>query len=124
MKKLRDYLIAEMKKYADETITQEFTYRGMPVTNVIGVFYPAGAKAPSESPVLLMAHWDSAPIGRRPVLFRDQKGVPFRYGPNGWNRTTPIMGANDGASGVGGSAGTGAAVQGEETGGRCAVASG
>jgi hypothetical protein len=98
--KLKDYLIAEMKKYADETVTQEFKYRGMPVTNVIGVFYPAGAKEPSQSPVLLMAHWDTRPIADGPFSSEMRSGKPFQYGPNGWNRTAPIMGANDGASGV------------------------
>jgi hypothetical protein len=98
--KLRDYLVAEMKKYADETVTQEFKYRGMPVTNVIGVFYPAGSKEPSKSPVLLMAHWDTRPIADGPFSSEMRSGKPFQYGPNGWNRTTPIMGANDGASGV------------------------
>src|SRR6185312_7100433 len=63
---LRAYLLSQMKRYADETITQTFTYRGMPVTNVIGVFTPEGAKEPSKSPVLLLAHWDTRPIADGP----------------------------------------------------------
>lgn len=96
---LRDYLVKEMKKYADETITQEFKYRGMPVTNVVGVFYPAGAKQPAKSPVLLMAHWDTRPIADGPYSTALRQGA-FEYGPKGWNRLAPILGANDGASGV------------------------
>lgn len=99
--KLRGYLLAQMQKYADKTVTQEFTYRGMPVTNVIGIFYPEGADKPAEHPVLLLAHWDTRPIADGPFSSEVQPGkAPFRYGPHGWNRTTPIMGADDGASGV------------------------
>lgn len=98
--KCRDYLLSEMKQLADNTITQEFEYRGMKGTNIVGVFNPAGSKVPSAHPILLMAHWDTRPIADGPFSTEIRRGQPFRYGPNGWNRTTPIMGANDGASGV------------------------
>jgi len=99
--KTRAYLIAEMKKYADVTKLQEFKYRGMPVTNVIGVFYPAGSDKPSAHPILLMTHWDTRPIADGPYSSKTAAGAHFRYGPNGWSPTAPIMGANDAASGVG-----------------------
>ena len=98
--KTRDYLLQEMKQYADVTVAQTFDYRGLPVTNVIGVFYPAGATTPSRSPVLLLTHWDSRPIADGPYSTEASKAPPFQYGASGWNRTTPIMAASDGASGT------------------------
>ena len=98
--KLRDYLIEQMKQFADQTITQQFSYRGMKATNIIGVFAPEGASLPVKNPVLLLAHWDTRPVADGPNSSELETGPPFTYGPHGWNRTTPIMGANDGASGV------------------------
>ncbi len=95
--KCLEFLIAEMKKYADKVILQESKYRGMTYTNVIGVFYPEGSKEPSKTPVLLLSHWDTRPIADGPNSAEAQKG--FRYGAKGWNRLAPIPGANDGASG-------------------------
>ena len=94
----KDYLIAEMKKYADSTVTQTFKYHGLPVTNVIGVFNPAGSDKPSAHPILLMAHWDTRPIADGP--YSDKRNLGYRYGSEGWKPTAPIMGANDAASGV------------------------
>ncbi|MCW3052985.1 MAG: putative aminopeptidase [Chthonomonadales bacterium] len=96
--KTKDYLIAEMQKYADSTMTQKFTYHGLPVTNVIGIFNPAGSDKPSAHPILLMAHWDTRPIADGP--YSDKRDLGYKYGPTGWNRTAPIMGANDAGSGV------------------------
>ncbi len=96
--KTKDYLIAEMQKYADSTVTQKFTYHGLPVTNVVGVFNPAGSDKPSAHPILLMAHWDTRPIADGP--YSDKKDLGYRYGSQGWKPTAPILGANDGASGV------------------------
>jgi glutaminyl-peptide cyclotransferase len=98
--KLKDYLIAQMKKYADVTRLQQFKYRSMPVTNVVGVIYPAGSDKPAERPVLLMTHWDTRPIADGPFSTATQAGTQFRYGPTGWKPEAPIMGANDAASGV------------------------
>jgi len=98
--KTLEYLIAQMKLYADETKLQKFTYRGMPVTNVVGVFYPAGSDKPDERPIVLMTHWDTRPIADGPFSMESRRGVHFRYGPNGWSPQAPIMGANDAASGV------------------------
>ncbi len=96
--KAKDFLLAEMKKYADSTIVQSFAYHGLPVTNIIGVFNPAGSDKPSAHPILLMAHWDTRPIADGP--HSDKAGLPYRYGPSGWRPTAPIMGANDAASGA------------------------
>jgi hypothetical protein len=90
------FLTTEMEKYADATVTQKFTYRGMPVTNVVGVFYAAGTKQPAKRPVLLLAHWDTRPIADGPYAGQGD----FVYGSKGWDRLAPIPGANDGASGV------------------------
>lgn len=99
--KTKDYLIAQMKLYADETKLQQFKYRGMPVTNVVGVFYPAGSDKPAARPIVLMTHWDTRPIADGPYSAETAKGVQFKFGPNGWKPLAPIMGANDAASGVG-----------------------
>ena len=98
--KTRDYLIAQMRLVADEVILQEFTYRGMKVTNIVGVIYPEGTKAPAKAPVLLTAHWDTRPISDGPASPEIKDGFVYRYGPKGWNRLTPTPGADDGASGV------------------------
>jgi len=79
--KTRDFLLAEMQKYADRTVAQDFRYRGMPLTNVIGVFNPDAKRQ-----VLLCAHWDTRPIADMEI---DEE-----------KRKRPIPGANDGASGV------------------------
>lgn len=97
--KCLEYLQNKMRRYADETVLQKFAYRGLPVTNVVGVFYPAGTHAPSVRPILLMAHWDTRPIADGPNSTEMEKG-PYRYSRTGWNRLSPIPGANDGASGV------------------------
>ena len=98
--KCRDYLTAEMKKFADQTIVQEFKYRDMTVSNIVGIIYPAGATAPAKNPIVLMAHWDTRPIADGPFSSEVHKSPAFQYGPKGWNRLTPISGASDGASGV------------------------
>lgn len=77
--KLRDYLMAEMKKYADKTVAQDFTYKGMPLTNVIGVFNPEAKRQ-----VLLCGHWDTRPTADNEI--------------DAVNRKKPILGASDGAS--------------------------
>lgn len=83
----RDYLVRELQTWADTVWTQPFSYTSadrretLALTNIIARFYPAQRKR-----VLLCAHWDT-----RPFADRD---------PNPANRQTPILGANDGASGV------------------------
>lgn len=82
------YILDEMKKSCENVHVQSFThawpYTGKTYTmsNLIGEQNWKDAKVR----VLLTAHWDSRP-------FADQD-------PNPANRKTPILGANDGASGV------------------------
>src|SRR5207249_1739898 len=73
------FLLAEMTKYADKVITQNFTYKDMPLTNVIGVFNPQASRQ-----VLLCGHWDTRPTA-------DQEIDPAK-------KKKPILGASDGAS--------------------------
>lgn len=81
----RDYLLAELGKLAEEVIVQDFTHSEngytFDFTNLIGRF-----NAQAEDQILLGAHWDTRP-------FADQDPNPAN-----WNK--PILGANDGASGV------------------------
>lgn len=80
-RKTRDFLLEEMKKYADTTVAQDFTYKDLPLTNIIGVFNPKAKRS-----VLLCAHWDTRPRADQEIDADKQK--------------KPILGANDGASGV------------------------
>lgn len=80
-KRTRDFLLSEMAKYADNTVAQDFTYRGMRLTNVIGLFNPQAKRS-----VLLCAHWDTRPTADEEI--------------DADKRRKPILGANDGASGV------------------------
>ena len=82
----RDYLESELLKYADTVSLQPFTHTGydgktLRFTNVIAAFNIHAFKY-----IVLCAHWDSRP-------WADQDTNPK-------NRTKPILGANDGASGV------------------------
>ncbi len=86
-KKCLDYLVETLKKHADEVTTQQFMFsfgqpqRTVTATNVISRFQPFKSKR-----ILLCAHWDT-----RPWADSD---------PNPENHDRPILGANDGASGV------------------------
>jgi len=80
------YLQLQMKEYADTVKLQPFTARGydgnqLHFTNIISSFKPS---APTR--ILLLAHWDTRPRA-------DQDPDPAK-------RNQPILGANDGASGV------------------------
>lgn len=80
------FLVAEFRKFADDVRLQEFTYRGygseqLRLTNIIASFRPE-----AMARILLCAHWDTRPRA-------DQDENPAR-------RNEPILGANDGASGV------------------------
>lgn len=81
------YLQNELGKYADQIKLQSFTYPGydgekLELTNIIGKFNPDAKKR-----IMLCAHWDTRP--------RAEKAVD----PS--KRNLPIIGANDGGSGVG-----------------------
>lgn len=80
-----NYLVNRLKKTADTVytqITQVTTYdqQLIPVKNIIAAFNPS-----IEKRVMLAAHWDTRP-------FADQDSE---------RKNEPILGANDGASGVG-----------------------
>lgn len=82
-----DYLVAELKRFGAEVTEQKMTltaYNGTKLNarNIIGS-YGTGKK----DRVLLFAHWDSRPYAD--------------HDPDPANHHTPILGANDGASGVG-----------------------
>lgn len=82
-----DYLVNELKRFGAEVTEQKADLEAYNKTilkarNIIGTF---GKE--KENRVLLFAHWDTRP-------FADND-------PNPKNNHTPILGANDGASGVG-----------------------
>jgi Zn-dependent M28 family amino/carboxypeptidase len=82
-----DYLTAELKRFGAEVFVQEAVleaYDGtrLDAKNIIGSYNPEQKRR-----VLLFAHWDSRP-------FADDDADRN-------NRHTPILGADDGASGVG-----------------------
>jgi len=84
-KRTRDYLISELQKFSEEVIAQDFTAKTksgkLNLTNIIAIF---GSE--SDKTLLLAAHWDTRPIAD--------------HDPDASKRNTPILGANDGASGV------------------------
>ena len=83
----RKYLLDKLSGYTDLIKTQDFTYRDealqkdLKLTNIIASFYPE-----KKERMLLCAHWDTRP-------FAD-------LDPDSALRSEPILGANDGASGV------------------------
>ena len=84
--KCLDYLYAELKKYTEAVVKQPFPFtdprtgKTYQLHNIISSF----GQQPNR--ILLCAHWDT-----RPVADQD---------PDPHNRNKPILGANDGASGV------------------------
>lgn len=86
-KKCRDYLVAELERFGAKVYVQEAlltAYNGdkLQSSNIIGSFNPDQQKR-----VMLFAHWDSRP-------YSDQD-------PDKNNHYKPVLGADDGASGVG-----------------------
>ena len=82
-----DYLVEKLKGYGANVVTQEAELKAYDGTklqarNIIGEFQPENKKR-----IMLCAHWDS-----RPWADSD---------PDATKHRTPILGANDGASGVG-----------------------
>lgn len=83
--KCAQYLYSELKKYADNVILQQgqavtADKTNITIKNIIGEFNPTATNR-----ILLFAHWDT-----RPWADEDTK-----------DQTKPILGANDGGSGVG-----------------------
>jgi Zn-dependent M28 family amino/carboxypeptidase len=83
----KDFLIQNLKDFSDTVFTQNFTYTELRenntynLSNIIAKF-----NVNSEKHILLGAHWDTRPWADKDI--------------NLSNRFTPIIGANDGASGV------------------------
>lgn len=82
-----DWLVKTLKRWTPDVVVQAFkarAYDGRPLDgkNIVASFAPA-----KKDRVLLCAHWDSRP-------FAD-------HDPDPANHFRPVMGANDGASGVG-----------------------
>ena len=83
-----DFMVKEFEKYADEVILQEFSYKDPRIrkkthelTNVIARFNPN-----AQFQTMISCHWDTRPVA-------DMED-------NREDRNQPIIGANDGASGV------------------------
>lgn len=84
---VKNYLIAKLEKFGATVIGQEFqakAYTGelLNGTNVIGQYNPD-----NPNRIILAAHWDSRHIAD--------------HDPSEENQDEPVMGADDGASGVG-----------------------
>ena len=81
----QNFLFAELQKYANSVVLQPHTYKAetetLHLNNILAEF-----GAPNGETILLAAHWDTRP-------FAD-------HDPKPENRDKPILGANDGASGV------------------------
>ncbi len=84
------YLLQELRRYSHRVYTHPFVYedRKSPGkvhegTNIVASFDP---RNPEDKRIMLCAHWDT-----RPWAERD---------PDPANRDKPVLGANDGASGV------------------------
>ncbi|MEP6491472.1 MAG: M28 family peptidase [bacterium] len=85
--KAADWIVAEMKKRTDSVSEQRWTQttvKGvkLPLRNILARFNPSATQR-----VLYITHWDT-----RPTADDDS---------NFGNKTQPILGANDGAAGVG-----------------------
>ncbi|MDQ2986472.1 MAG: M28 family peptidase [Armatimonadota bacterium] len=86
-RKCLEWIVAESKKYTDKVVKQEFSHKwsangfDVKMTNVIATM-DFGAK----KTVLLLAHWDTRPTADQEWESRDAQ--------------KPVLGANDGASGV------------------------
>ena len=86
-RKCGDYLAAELKKYGAVVTEQKVDLKAFDGTvlksrNIVGEFYPE-----MTNRIVLLAHWDCRPWADNDYNHANQK--------------KPVMGANDGASGVG-----------------------
>ncbi|MHB1050476.1 MAG: M28 family peptidase [Bacteroidota bacterium] len=80
-----EYLTDELRLFADTVVHQAFRYKGygetLRLTNIFASFKPN-----EQRRILLLAHWDTRPRAE--------------MDPDPAKRNLPIIGANDGASGV------------------------
>ncbi len=78
-----DYIMAQLEAQGWTVETEEFTYRDTPVRNVVGWASMGSDQGVGEEPVIILgAHYDTR-------LSADEE-----------DPSVPVMGANDGASGV------------------------
>lgn len=84
-KATQNYLFTELQKFANRVSRQAYEFktegRTLQMNNILAQFGPQRGET-----LLLAAHWDTRPIAD--------------HDPNPENRSKPILGANDGASGV------------------------
>lgn len=81
----RDFIVSQLKPYADSVDVQEFRQivagKNLDMANITARFNPGAKRF-----VLLAAHWDTRPMADMEI--------------DASKRAKPILGANDGASGV------------------------
>jgi glutaminyl-peptide cyclotransferase len=78
-----DYIIAQLEKQDWTVETEEFAYREAPVRNIVGKSSTGSDQGVGEGPIIVLgAHYDT------------------RRSADAEDASIPVMGANDGASGV------------------------
>ena len=90
----QNYLFKELQKYANSVVLQPHTYKAetetLHLNNILAEFVPESppvtGNGQNGETILLAAHWDTRPFAE--------------HDPKPENRDKPILGANDGASGV------------------------
>jgi len=82
-----DYLVGKLKDFGADVIEQNFVMQAYNGTNLQGRNIIGSYNPELKKRILLFAHWDTRP-------FADQEG-------DGLKQNRPILGANDGGSGVG-----------------------
>jgi Zn-dependent M28 family amino/carboxypeptidase len=82
-----DWFVATLRQWTPDVTVQEFKARAYDGRPLAGKNIIASFNAEAKDRILLCAHWDSRP-------FAD-------HDPDPANHFKPVMGANDGASGVG-----------------------
>ena len=82
-----DFMLGELDRYADDIILQEFSYQERRYNNVYSL-QNVIARFNSDAPfqTMISAHWDTRPWADQEEQRQD--------------KNQPIIGANDGASGV------------------------
>lgn len=85
--KCRKFILQQLTPYVDQVETQTFSFRDtsrqvtLPLTNILGVINPQAQKK-----IVLFTHWDTRPTADQEL--------------NAADKTQPIVGADDGASGT------------------------
>jgi len=84
--KTLNYIQQLLEPEADQLVVQRFQAHGLSGNNLWASFYATAAEQKNHPRIMLAAHWDTRPIAERDRL-------PAK-------RSQPVIGANDGASGV------------------------